>query len=496
MRRRTLIFIISLFILFYIGFFIFSVDRNIRNSEGLLINDVSRLNPTHVSKIVEGKEVEGIREVLEEAKERGLKVSIAGKRYSMGGHTFYKDALVLDMTSFNKILSIDLEEKVVTVQSGATWEDIINYVNPYNLSVKVMQGYNSFTVGGSISVNVHESDPNYGPLVETVKSFRLLLENGTIVNVSRNENPELFSLVVGGYGLFGVILDVDLTLEENKVYEKKSYSINYSDYPSLFKEVRRENDDLKIIYARLSIAKDGSLLRELVATTYTLANIADLANFTEGDYFELKPNRNVALKKFIFGLSRKYDFWKKLRWHLQKKYTGLEFPDLISRNNLLNSDPEFLEYYSSRNTDILQEYFVPVEKLPEFLDGLRNVIEENDINFLSVTIRYIPVNNETFLSYSDGEDKFGAVLYFNVGVDDDEQKKVGEWTRELIDLSLGMNGTYYLPYELYASQEQIRNAYPQFDGFCDAKRKYDPTEFFINQFYAKYCLGEEDENIF
>lgn len=487
MKKKEIIFIvICVLIVIYVVLFLFSINKTIENSNELLINDVSRLNPTHIREIVKNEEIKGLQDALAEARGNKLKVSIAGKRHSMGGHAFYKDAVVLDMTSFNKILSINPEEKIITVQSGATWKDIIEYTNPYNLSVEVMQGYNSFTVGGSMSVNVHESDPNYGPLVETIKSFRLLLANGTMVNVSRTENPELFRLVNGGYGLFGVILDVDVELTDNDVYKKEEYFINYSYYPTLFEKIRLNNSNLKIIYARLSIANDDSLLNELVATTYSLTNISN------GEYLELQHNKNVALKKFVFGLSRKYDFGKKFRWYLQREHTNLEFPELISRNNLMNSDPKFLEYYSSRNTDILQEYFVPTKNLPIFLDGLRKIIRDNDINFLSVTIRYIPQNNESFLSYSDKENKFGAVLYFNVGLSEKEQEKVRKWTQELINLSLRLDGTYYLPYELYASQEQIRSAYLQFNEFCKKKKEYDTQELFMNQFYAKYCLGEEN----
>src|SRR3989344_5349087 len=485
-RVNYLIIGLTLVAVLYIFLFLFSVNKTAEKSDNLLINDVSRLNPTHVEKIVKNEEVKGLQDALLEAKENNLKVSIAGKRHSMGGHTFYKDAVILDMTSFNKILLINPKEKLLTVQSGATWDDIIDYINPYNLSVEVMQGYNSFTVGGSMSVNVHESDPNYGPLIETVKSFRLLLANGTIVNVSRTENSDLFGLVIGGYGMFGVILDADLQLTDNGIYEKKEYMINYTAYPSLFSDVRKSNPNLKIIYARLSIAKDNTLLNELVATTYASTNLENQS------YLPLQPNRNVALKKFIFGLSRKYDFGKKFRWYLQKEYTNLEFPEIVSRNNLMNAEPSFLNYYSSRNTDILQEYFVPIENLPEFLDKLRETVKDNDLNLLSITIRYIPKNNESFLAYSSKEDKFGAVLYFNVELSEKEQNKVKKWTQELINDSLELNGTYYLPYELYASQDQIREAYPNFDEFCNRKLKYDPQQLFMNKFYAKYCLGEED----
>ena len=476
-KKRLIIFIL-LAIVIYLAFFLFSLNKNFKNSDQMLINDVSRLNPTHIKKIVKNEELVGLQETLSEARKNNFKVSIAGKRHSMGGHTFYKDAVVLDMTSFNKVLSVNTEEKTVTVQSGALWRQVIENINPYNLSVEVMQAYNGFTVGGSLSVNVHESDPNYGPLIETVKSFRLLLANGTILNVSRTQNPELFSLVIGGYGLFGVILDADLYLTENKIYEKQEYLINYTDYYKFFKKTH-SNPEIKQIFARLSIARDKSLLRELVVTTYRVTNIMDIK------YYNLEPSK-IAFKKFTFGLSRKYNFGKKLRWYLQKEKSDLVDPKIISRNNNMNGDVGFLDYYSSKNTDILQEYFIPVEKLPEFIDDLRIVVEKNNLNLLSATIRYIPKNDESVLSYSSRE-SFGLVLYFNVGLSDKEQREVEKWTQELTDFASEKNGTYYLPYKLYASQGQIRRAYPNLDKFFEKKREYDTQELFMNKFYEKYA---------
>src|SRR3954468_5513480 len=72
--------------------------------QGNTIQDVGRLLPTKIERIEKGKEVEQIVKILKKAERDGLKVSIAGKRHSQGGHTYYPDGVVLDMTSFNKIL--------------------------------------------------------------------------------------------------------------------------------------------------------------------------------------------------------------------------------------------------------------------------------------------------------------------------------------------------------------------------------------------------------
>ena len=43
--------------------------------------------------------------------------------------------------------------------------------------------------------------------------------DGSVVRCSREENKELFSLVLGGYGLFGIILEADLRTVPNRAYK-------------------------------------------------------------------------------------------------------------------------------------------------------------------------------------------------------------------------------------------------------------------------------------
>ena len=103
-------------------------------------NDFSRLNRTTVHAIVHPTTEEQIRDAVQEAAAKGLKVAIAGKRHSMGGQTLYPDAIALDMLAYNKIVSLDDANKILTVQSGATWSDIQEFLNPRGLAVFSMQG--------------------------------------------------------------------------------------------------------------------------------------------------------------------------------------------------------------------------------------------------------------------------------------------------------------------------------------------------------------------
>jgi len=473
-----------LFSIAFVVLFAFSVEMSTNKPDGLLINDVARLYPTYVSEIVKGKEIESLQNAIQKAKQNGLKVSIAGSQHSQGGHTYYDDAVVLQMKDFDKILDLDTENKTITVQSGATWEDIQEYIAPYGLAVKTMQSSYLFTIGGTLSANAHGRDLEKTTVVDTVKSFRLLKADGSIVNVSRTENPELFKLVIGGYGLFGVILDVELELTDDEVYVQESVIIDYSELPQYFEDNIKNNPDIALLLIRPSIHTDpDSFLKETVVLTWTKTDIEP-----EGIY-DLQNEKNVSRDKFFFGLSRSFDWGKNLRWSLQKKFISQPGQtQLVSRNNAMRPPTaplDFLIYKSSFNTDILQEYYIPTRNFKEFMDEFRTILTDDDMNVVSFTIRYVKPNNETYLSFAPNEEAFAIIFMGNIKTTKKAKAKSENTIRKIVDAAIENDGTYYLTYQLAPTQEQIRAAYPALDLFLEKKLQYDPNELFMNKFYEK-----------
>lgn len=474
--KRIVIVCVILFIISYAIFFFFSIQK--KDQDELLMNDVGRLVPIKVREVIKGKETEQIQQILEEAKKKDLKISIAGKQHSQGGHTYYKDAIVLDMTTYNRIIKVLPEEKLITVQSGATWADIQEAINPYNLSIKTMQAPNIFTIGGSMSVNVHGRDIRFGPLIDSIRSFRLMNADGKILNVSRTENKELFRLANGGYGLFGVILEVDIELTDDVVYHASNQWIDYRDYPTYFKSEVLANPDIEMHNSRISIAPNH-FLTEMYVTNYYRKD-EKLENFNE-----LLDEKYVRRNKFAFGLSRHFDWGKNFVWYVQKQAFKDGKEIRISRNNVMRPEIQFLDYEGKNDTDILQEYFVPVDNFPLFIDRLRETLEDSEMNVLNITVRYVPKNEEAILSYAK-EDMFALVFLINQGIAEKEIDKTGEVVRKIIDLALELDGSYYLPYYMYPTKEQMRQAYPLTDDFFERKKQYDPKERFVSEFYEGY----------
>ena len=92
-----------------------------------------------------------------------------------------------------------------------------------------MQSYCSFSVGGTLAVNAHGITTDYC-FAESVVSLRLATASGEVLVCSRDAADdrcrELFSLVLGGYGLFGVIVEVTLKTSENTCLEMDSMQLS------------------------------------------------------------------------------------------------------------------------------------------------------------------------------------------------------------------------------------------------------------------------------
>ena len=480
---------VLLALLLYASTFVVSYSQLFRTNDPLLVSDVARLAPARVEGVSDVREVEQLQAILRDAKARKLKVSIAGSRHSQGGHTYTAGGVVLNMRRFNRILAIDPKAMTITVESGATWDEVQRAIAPRRLAVKVMQSSNIFTVGGTLSANAHGRDIDVMQVVDVVQRFRLLLADGKVLEVSRTENPELFSLVIGGYGLYGVILDVTLRVTRDELYEQRSVSMDYTEFPRQFAQIKADTG-VVLVLARPSIDPDPArFLREMVVVTWRRAGPSQAASFT------LTEEEHVLRDKFFFGLSRQFDWAKSLRWKLQKRVElGAGDARIVSRNNSMRpplAPLELLDYRSRHDSDIIQEYYVPVESFVPFMDRFRQILLDGELNVLSSTVRYVAPNATPALAYAPRKPAFAIIQMSNVPLTGEGQANASAVTRQLVDAALDHGGTYYLTYQLYPTAKQLHRAYPNARHAFERKRFYDPDEIFSNQFYQKYGRSEQ-----
>ena len=111
------------------------------------VNDVTQMNPIEVGRVARPTSTAEVAELV--AHSVGS-ISIGGGRYSMGGQIGADQSLHIDMRAMNEILELNVAERWVRVEAGATWRDVIEAIDPHELSVQVMQSYANFTVGGAV----------------------------------------------------------------------------------------------------------------------------------------------------------------------------------------------------------------------------------------------------------------------------------------------------------------------------------------------------------
>jgi FAD/FMN-containing dehydrogenase len=442
-------------------------------------NDASQLNLTKVDTIIQVPndklEIESqLKDILKYAKENKLKISIAGARHSMGGHTIYPNGIVLNMLPY-KQMELDTTNNILTIGSGALWEDALKYLDKYGKSISTMQAFSSFSIGGSISVNGHGWQKDLPPISASVISFSLLTQDGKILNCSRQDNKELFNLVIGGYGLFGVILDVKLKVVENIALKYKYIRLSPENYISYYKKLISDNPNVNLVFGRLRIS-DKHFLEEATLNFFEKV---------EAKISVLQNEKSTEAQRLVFRGSVNSEYGKRLRWDLETGMNRVSKNAIYSRNELLNDHVSLIENKDTSSTDLLHEYFIPERNFTQYINDIKGILKNSKIDLLNITIRGVRQDNDSYLAYAR-ENVFGFVFLFNQKKTDEQEREMKILTNQLVDIALKNEGTFYLPYRLHIDRDKMRKSYPNADKFFELKRKYDPDEIFNNKFYEHY----------
>jgi FAD/FMN-containing dehydrogenase len=196
--------------------------------DSLVVNDIhSQLNRTRVDRILSPTNVKELQQAVRVAKRAKKPLSIAGGRHAMGGQQFGTDMILVDMKGLNQIVSFDSEHGLVEVQAGAFWPEFTaaylrrqqGASRQWGFAQK-QTGADNISIGGTLAANAHGRGLSMQPFVSNIESFTLVDADGNLVHCSRQQNPELFRLAIGGYGLFGVVSSVTLRLVPRQKIER------------------------------------------------------------------------------------------------------------------------------------------------------------------------------------------------------------------------------------------------------------------------------------
>jgi FAD/FMN-containing dehydrogenase len=460
----------------------------------MVLNDVhSQLNPTRVARIERPQSRADLREVLSIARRDGLKLSVAGGRHAMGGQQFAADSLHLDLAALNKVLSTDPVRGLLHIEAGADWPTIIAASHRMQAApgrswgIRQKQtGVDAVSLGGSISANAHGRGLLMQPLGDDIEDLTLLDARGEFVLCSRSENPELFSLVIGGYGLFGVIYSASLRLMPRQRVERVVDVIDLDDAVNAV--FRRAEEGC--LFGDFQFAIDASDPRFLRRGVFACYRPVEAPADDGGPEADLPADAWLKLLRLAHDDKR-----EAFRLYAQH-YLGTDgnhyWSDTMQLSTYIPGYADFLEHArggqaegTAKETLVIGEHYVPRDRLLEFMEKAKEILVKQRTEVIYGTIRAILQDTVSYLPWAKGD--FVCVI-FNLRTPHtpDGRLKTEDTFRALIDACIFLGGCFFLTYHRYATVAQVEAAYPEFREWLGRKRHYDPEERFTSDWYRHY----------
>ena len=445
------------------------------------LNDASLLNETPVAKHVilpdnpSGRMIEKVRNEIIEAREAGRAFNIGAARHSMGGHAIPRDGTAI--TYDNGLVEPDEAKMTYRAHAGARWRDVIAQLDRIGMSPKVMQSNNDFGVAASFCVNAHGWPAPWGPMGETVRRIYMLRPDAELVRVSRDEFADLFTLTMGGYGLTGAILELEVEMVPNRRLMPSFQKIPSPEFAPFFVGAI-EAGDVNMAYGQLNVDRDSFFENALMITYRESDDQQDLPTVSSPGTM-----RNAAARLFRAQLMN--ETAKDLRWSVDASLVPLVGGGDVTRNTLLNDPVLTRADRDPTRSDIFQEYFVPPERFADFITACQDVIPASYQDLLEATLRYVKADRESVLAYAPGN-RIACALRFSQELTQRAESDHRRMTQELIERVLDVGGTYYLPYRPHATGAQLLRAYPKVRRFIERKLELDPDRTFRNGFWDTY----------
>ena len=458
----------------------------------IVVNDVqSQLNATRVHAIKPVRSLDDIQAALGEARRQGRAVSMAGGRHAMGGQQFGSDTVLLDTRHFNQVLKFDKARGRITVEAGIEWPELIEHLQNaqagenQSWAIREKQtGVDRVSLGGSLASNVHGRGLKFPPIVADVESFTLLGADGRLQTCSRKENQELFSLAIGGYGLFGIITHVTLRLAPRTKVQRVVELIPVKDL-------------LPWVEKRLAT---GFVYGDCQYST-DLDGVADAHAGVFSCYRPVADATPIPAQQNQLNAQDWIDFYTLARTDKKRAFEKYSAYYVSTNRQVYWSDTHqlagsFDAYRNAvdkqRGTEMITEAYVTSDNFLPFMTKVRQDYLEHHVDMTYGTIRFIEKDTDTFLAWAR-EPSVCIVCNLHVMHTDSGKAKAAADFRRIIDRAIEFGGRYYLTYHRWATRKQVEACYPQFVDFLRLKKKYDPRELFQSEWYRHYKVMFADK---
>jgi len=145
----------------------------------------------------------------------GQSVLPIGAARSYGDVCINRDGTLLRTTTLDRLIEADWSAGIIRAEAGLTLDHLLQVIVPKGWFLPVTPGTKFVTLGGAVANDVHgKNHETAGTIGCFVRRIGLARSSGETLELSETSNAELFQATIGGLGLTGLILWVELALKQ------------------------------------------------------------------------------------------------------------------------------------------------------------------------------------------------------------------------------------------------------------------------------------------
>jgi FAD/FMN-containing dehydrogenase len=435
---------------------------------------------TGVSRVLRPRSADELEEIFQ--RERGAIRSLAlrGAGRSYGDAALNSGGTVLDLTQLDRIEAWDPEAGVAEVQPGVTIDRLWRRTLPDGYWPAVVPGTSLATLGGILAMNAHGKNCfRAGPSGDQVEMLELLLPTGERIRCGPEQNSEIFSAVVGGFGMLGCITRIRLRLKRVHSGYLNVRAISVGSIAEMVEAFEDNLEDADYLVGWCDgLAPAAAIGRGVIHRADYLAEGEDPDSAAS-----LRPEAQ-DLSPRMLGVLPRSQLWRILRLfqtrpamrlvNLGKHLSHRFDPRAAHRwrhtefGFLLDYAPGFNRAYGPAGLIQVQP-FLPRDAAVDAFDEILRLARRRGLPpHLVVFKRH---RADRFL-LSHGLDGYSLAMDFPAK----RRRELWALAREIQDLAIDAGGRFYFAKDSTLTPEQLARSYPaeNLRRFTELRRKCDP----------------------
>lgn len=369
---------------------------------------------------------------------------------------------LIDITTYNKIVSYNDTEHTVTVQSGLILGDLLEAIEAKGWCIPCLPDINTITIGGALATGTHGTSGKL--LCEYMTNCTLVLADGSLQTITEGE--ELMDAVRVSLGALGVMSTVTFKCEPLYTLHVKEFPENDSEWLPKIKERIKKHDFLRILW--MPHTDHG-----YVITGDKIDPNTEIKEDLGPAY--LKHRRTAS--KILYKYSHLYPWITSIANKIIHKAffsTTKEHKGSLYQATVTKSRGSVIE---------LAEWTIGLDKFPQVFEELKTEINKwSNKSFIHIPmdVRFIQKDN-SWLSYAYEEDMvtMGCVSRNAATANSYEAFKSIE------KIFLNHGGKPHWGKRFAAKDNQLTKIYTKWEDFKVLRQKMDPTDKFLNPYLTK-----------